>query len=188
MTFELPNEDRAIYVTFDDGPHPEITPWVLEELAKRGAKATFFLIGRNADKYPHIVDQLRSEGHGIGNHTQNHPSGWKTKDTQYLRDVSEGNQRLKSNLFRPPYGQINRSQSRALRSSYHIIMWSDLSADFDTSHTVDDCVRFATQKVKAGSIIVFHDSEKAWPRLKEALPRCLDYYQKHDFLMKTIPC
>lgn len=185
--FDLPNEQDTIYLTFDDGPHPEITPWVLDQLKSFEASATFFLIGENVQKHPELLDRIVKEGHAIGNHSYSHPSGWKTSDTTYFEDVKRGHELTQSNLFRPPYGRITRSQAQHLREMYTIIMWSDLSADFDTSYDSATCVEFATRKVKPGSIIVFHDSEKAWPRLKDALPKCLEFYRSQGFQMHQLP-
>jgi peptidoglycan/xylan/chitin deacetylase (PgdA/CDA1 family) len=186
LCFDIPNENNQIYLTFDDGPHPEITLWTLDLLEKFEAKATFFLIGENAIRYPEILVRIKNEGHAIGNHTMKHISGWKTSNRDYLDQVHDCNSLIKSDLFRPPYGQITHSQSVELKDDYKIIMWSDLSADFDPKVSVDECFHHATHKVKTGSIIVFHDSEKAWPRLEKALPRCLEYYKGQSFNMSPI--
>lgn len=186
LCFDIPNNTNAIYLTFDDGPHPEITPWVLEQLKKFEAKATFFLIGENVLKHPSLVNQIIQDGHAIGNHTMNHISGWKTSNGNYYQQVTDCNRVVKSSLFRPPFGQITHSQSIHLKNTFKLVIWSDLSADFDTKKTSDDCVKYATQKVKSGSIVVFHDSEKAWPRLENALPECLAYYREKGFRMSSI--
>lgn len=187
LTFDLPNDENKIYLTFDDGPHAEITPWVLDQLDLYQAKATFFLIGKQIEAHPELVNEHLKRGHSIGNHTQSHLSGWKTKLDKYLKDVTDCQQQLDSRLFRPPYGEISREQAKALKHSHEIILWSSLSADFDQNYSADDCFRFATEKVRSGSIIVFHDSEKAWPRLKDCLPDCLSHYQKMGFKMEAIP-
>lgn len=186
LCFDIPNDHREIYITFDDGPHPDITPWVLDQLKNFTAKATFFLIGENAERHPSLVNRILAEGHAIGNHTMNHVSGWKTKDAQYFRQIDECNKILGSKLFRPPYGQITHGQSIFLNQKFKIVMWSDLSADFDSKKTEEDCYKYATHKVKSGSVIVFHDSIKAWPRLDKALPRALSYYQEKGFKMSPI--
>lgn len=187
LVFDIPNDRDAIYVTFDDGPHPEISPEVLRLLDRFGAKATFFLIGQNAEKHPGIVQDILDKGHSIGLHGYAHLSGWKTKNALYFADVHRGRQHVDSSLFRPPYGEISFSQSKVLKKSFRIVMWSDLSADWDDSYSVDDCFRFATEKVKPGSIIVFHDSEKARPRMLEALERALEFYVKKGFVLEPIP-
>lgn len=186
LIFNIKNQDNAIYITFDDGPHPEITPWVCEQLGRFNAKATFFLVGENAETYPSIALELLNAGHAIGNHSYHHLSGWKTENERYFDDIVHCNQIVESALFRPPYGQITRSQAKYLSHDYKIIMWSDLSADFDQKYAPEECFKFATRKVQAGSIIVFHDSEKAWPRLKKAFPKCLEHYANLGFEMKAI--
>lgn len=186
LCFELPNNRDEIYLTFDDGPHPEITPWVLDTLKAFDAKATFFLIGKQALAYPDVVEKILAEGHAIGNHTQSHVSGWKSTNADYLNEIAECSSIVDSNLFRPPYGQLTYSQSMKIKSDYTIIMWSDLSADFDERYTSNQCVSYATKKVKPGSIIVFHDSDRAWPRLEQALPACLSFYQDNGYKMRAI--
>lgn len=186
LVFNIKNPEKAIYITFDDGPHPEITPWVMEQLARFDAKATFFLVGENAETYPSIAIDLINAGHAVGNHSYHHLSGWKTENALYFENIDRCRQIVESNLFRPPYGQITRSQAKFLKQDYKIIMWSDLSADFDPKYSPEDCFKFATRKVELGSIIVFHDSEKAWPRLEKAFPMCLEYYAKQGFKMLAI--
>jgi peptidoglycan-N-acetylglucosamine deacetylase len=186
LTFNLPNDQNEIYLTFDDGPHPTITPWVLEELAKVEAKATFFLIGKNAEEHPDVVARIIEEGHSIGNHTYEHKSGWKTDDSDYLADVERCSKLVHSKLFRPPYGQISRSQAKTLKDQYRLIQWSDLSADFDPQYSADECFHFVSKKIESGSIVVFHDSPKAWPRLEALLPKCLEFYAHKGFKMKPI--
>lgn len=187
LTFELPNDQQTIYLTFDDGPHPEITPWVMEQLEAIDAKGTFFLLGKHAQAFPAVHQQLINGGHGIGNHGQEHWSGWKTKDADYFENVYKANETLHTRLFRPPYGQITLGQAKALKKDFQIIMWSDLSADFNPKIDPSACFHHATHKVKPGSIIVFHDSEKAWPRLKSCLPKALEYYAQQGFRMAALP-
>lgn len=186
LIFDLPNNSNSIFLTFDDGPHPEITPWVMDQLEHFNARGTFFLIGNNVERYPKLLGEILERGHAIGNHSYSHQSGWKISDKEYLADVEECSKYVESHLYRPPYGEVSRSQSARLVNDYRIIMWSDLSADFDANYSPQQCVGFATKKVKAGSIIVFHDSDKAWSRLERCLPECLEYYTKAGFKMKTI--
>ncbi len=186
LTFDIPNDSNEIYLTFDDGPHPSITPLVLDQLKVYDAKATFFLIGKNAEQHPEIIAQITDEGHSIGNHTYQHISGWKSKNSEYFKDIETCASHVNSKLFRPPYGRITRSQSTHLRNQYRIVMWSDLSADFEEGLSIEHCVHCATNRVKSGSIIVFHDSEKAWPRLEKALPKCLKYYRDQGFSLAPI--
>lgn len=187
LIFDIKNDRKALFLTFDDGPHPKITPWVLDQLNLFNAKGTFFLVGENAEKHPEIVNRILREGHSIGNHTQSHLSGWKTSNEIYYDDVAQCSIKVSSPLFRPPYGQITRGQSKHLKTDYDIIMWSDLSADFDKKYSAADCFKFATNKIKAGAVVVFHDSEKAWPRLEHALPKCLAFYAEQGFKMESIP-
>ena len=186
LVFAIPNDADEVYLTFHDGPHPTITPWILEQLKAFSARATFFLVGQNAERYPAIVKDILDQGHRIGNHTHSHKNGWKTKSADYFEDINRCSEFVDSELFRPPYGRITRSQAIGLKENYRIIMWSDLSADFDSKLSSDDSVKFATRKVKSGSIIVFHDNDKAWPRLEKALPQCLKFYQEQGFLMSAI--
>lgn len=186
LTFNISNANNEIYLTFDDGPHPTITPWVLNQLEAYSARGTFFLVGENAQKYPELVLEIEQRGHRIGNHSQNHLDGWKTPIDSYVQNVEDCSQHVRSSLFRPPYGQITLSEAKKLQADYKLIMWSDLSADFDASVSWERVIHHATHKVESGSIIVFHDSDKAWPRLKEALVPCLEFYQEKGFNMGTI--
>jgi len=184
-------ETKDVYITFDDGPVPEITPWVVEQLKKHNAKATFFCIADNIQKHPNIYKLLQKEGHRIGNHTYNHLKGWNTNKEAYIQNTLKAecflDQNKQSKLFRPPYGRITNSQSKALRSlGYKIIMWDVLSADFDKNLTAKDCIKNVLNNIKNGSIVVFHDSYKAYPRLKEALPKILDELNNRGFIFKTI--
>lgn len=187
LIFDIKNNRNALFLTFDDGPHPVITPLVLDQLDRFNAKATFFLVGENAEKHPEIIKRMLDNGHSIGNHTQSHLSGWKTPNEVYYDNIAQCQVKVKSELFRPPYGQITRGQAKHLKTNYDIIMWSDLSADFDKKYSAADCVKFATSKITAGAVIVFHDSEKAWPRLELALPESLAYYAENGFTMEAIP-
>jgi peptidoglycan/xylan/chitin deacetylase (PgdA/CDA1 family) len=195
--WDLPNTENKIYLTFDDGPTPEITEWVLNQLQKHHAKATFFCIGNNIEKYPEIYNKTIEEGHAIGNHTHNHLNGWKTSTKKYLKNVKSCESsilnpkskicNLKSAIFRPPYGKIKSSQSRKLRQlGYKIIMWDVLSADFDQAITPEQCLENVKSNVKSGSIIVFHDSSKAFQNLEYALPKTLDFLKEKGFVFDVI--
>ena len=180
----------SVYLTFDDGPHPTATPFVLEQLKKYDAKATFFCIGKNVIEYPAIYQQILEEGHAIGNHTHNHLNGWKTSTEKYVENVLEAHKYISSPLFRPPYGRITPFQAKQIKKvipEAQIIMWDILSADFDTAINGEDCVQNVVFKAKAGSIIVFHDSTKAWDRLEYSLPRVLEYFRKQKLSMDKIP-
>jgi len=189
--WSLPANDNEVYLTFDDGPHPTITPWVLDQLRQYNVKATFFCIGNNVEKYPHIVQQVLNEGHSIGNHTYHHLNGWKTDDQKYLDDISKASQIITSNLFRPPYGRIKNSQAKKIQVAMQtndakIIMWDVLSADFDPLFSPQKCLNNVMENVSSGSIIVFHDSEKAFPNLEYVLPKALQSFKEYGFILKSI--
>jgi peptidoglycan/xylan/chitin deacetylase (PgdA/CDA1 family) len=193
-TWDIPNTENKIYLSFDDGPIPEITEWVLEELKKYNAKATFFCIGDNIEKHPELFKKVINEGHAIGNHTFNHLNGWKTTTENYIQNVRLAETAISKfktqdrKLFRPPYGKIKSSQSkRLIQLGYKIIMWDVLSADFDTTITQEQCLKNAISSVKSGSIIVFHDSQKAARNLKYSLPKTLELLSKKGFVFEPIP-
>jgi peptidoglycan/xylan/chitin deacetylase (PgdA/CDA1 family) len=173
----LPNSNNIIYLTFDDGPIPVITEKCLDILAEFNISATFFCVGENAKNHPELVDRIVSEGHAIGNHSQHHLKGWKTKDDDYVENVAECGKFIDSDLFRPPYGKAKRSQLKLLRDDYKIIMWDFLSGDFDPKVTVGEGVENVLSKTEPGSIIVMHDNEKCGEKmleiLKESIPQLL---------------
>lgn len=170
---------KVLYLTFDDGPHPVATPFVLDSLKKYGARATFFCIGKNVEAYAEIYARVLMDGHRVGNHTQDHLDGWKTDDRRYLENVGKAARYVDTNLFRPPYGRVGMLQSVLLRRapfSFKIIMWDVLSADFDTRLSGARCAHNVVQYARSGSIVVFHDSAKAFDRLREALPSVLEHF------------
>jgi len=180
---------RVIYLTFDDGPIPDVTDFVLKTLKSFNAKATFFCIGDNIQKHPDIFGRLKSEGHRIGNHTFNHLKGWKTEDQVYLQNFRQCQELTNTNLFRPPYGRIKKSQISSLRTEFpelQIVMWDVLSGDFDLKLAPQKCYEQVIKHVENGSIIVFHDSLKAFDRLKYALPRALQYFSEQGFRFETL--
>ena len=179
-------EQPAIYLSFDDGPIPEITPWVLEQLAQYNAKATFFCIGNNVAKNPDIYHQILEAGHSVGNHTFNHLNGWKTDTKTYVENTAACAELVKSRLFRPPYGRLRRKQRQLLQSDYQIVLWDVIAGDFDLKLTPEKCLNNILCFSKNGSIIVLHDSKKAWPRLEYVLPRLLKYYAEKGFEFKGI--
>ncbi len=186
-TWQLRKE--AVALTFDDGPHPELTPWVMDQLDAADMKGTFFLIGANAKKYPDIVKEIQTRGHRIGGHTSHHMDLWKTENSLYLDDALETQNLLHTEIFRPPYGHMTRSMSKKLIASPeidHIIMWSLLSGDFDTSLSPKKCLVRVTQNIKLKDIIVFHDSDKAKPRLTYALPAVIELIKKNAWETHTI--
>lgn len=208
QVWSLPNSNHTIYLTFDDGPTPEITEWVLEVLKQNEIKATFFCIGKNIAENPAIFEKVITEKHAIGNHTFNHVNGWKTSTKVYLEEIQECDSKIKlqitnhksqinnnseipksenRQLFRPPYGKITPIQSKKVRQlGYKIIMWDILTADFDTTISPETCFENATKKIRSGSIIVFHDSKKAFENMKYALPKAIEYYKSKGFVFETL--
>ena len=173
LIWDLPAEGK-VYLTFDDGPTPGVTEWILDELAKRGARATFFCLGKNAEQYPDLHDRIIAEGHRVGNHTYSHQKGWEMSLERYVEDVDFGNQFLRTDLFRPPYGRIKPSQARVLSERYHLIMWDIISRDYSQLVSPRKCLRNVTKYLQPGSIVVFHDSLKSYRNMRYALPRVLD--------------
>jgi len=189
--WSIPGNDKILYLTFDDGPHPEATPFVLRELKKYHVLATFFCIGKNVVAYPDIYDQILREGHSVGNHTYNHLNGWKTNNDNYLKDIALASDEINSYLFRPPYGRITSFQAKNLKpvmkgKEPKVIMWDVLSGDFDTACSPQQCLANVLFASVPGSIIVFHDSEKAFSRLEYALPRVLQYFSEKGYLFKSL--
>ncbi len=176
LTWKFSSNERKIYLTFDDGPIPVVTEWVLNTLKKYNAHATFFCIGDNIRKHPDVFKLLVNSSHSVGNHTMNHLNGWKTETEKYISNVGECESYVSSELFRPPYGKIKRSQISLLKSHYRIIMWDVLSKDYDQSLSGEDCLRRIKKNAGNGSIIVFHDSLKAEKRLRFALPATLEHF------------
>jgi peptidoglycan/xylan/chitin deacetylase (PgdA/CDA1 family) len=186
LTWHKSRSAKCIYLTFDDGPIPDVTAFVLETLKTFEAKATFFCIGDNVRKHPDIFQQVISEGHRIGNHTFNHLNGWKTEDQIYLDNVKQCRELVNSNLFRPPYGRGKKSQYSHLKPQYSIIMWDVLSGDFDTDLKPENCLKNVLKHTENGSIIVFHDSIKAFPRLEYTLPRALEIWKKEGYEFRVL--
>lgn len=191
VIWDVSTTSKTVYLTFDDGPTPEITEWTMLQLRMYNVKATFFCVGKNIEAQPLLFEKLLAEGHTVGNHTYNHVNGWKTKDENYLENVEIAarlgldsrykNSKLQ-NLFRPPYGKITFSQARKLRKlGYKIIMWDVLSADFDVSITAEKCLKNITSNLANGSVIVFHDSKKAFRNLEYVLPKTLEFLKTHGY-------
>ena len=182
-------KEKKIYLSFDDGPHPTITPIVLDELKKYNAKASFFCIGKNVVAYPEIYNRIIEEGHTVGNHSHNHLNGWKTKDDIYLNDIATAKKYIDSNLYRPPYGRIKFFQLKQIalaKFNLKTIMWSVLSGDFDVNLTKEKCLQNVIANTKGGSIVVFHDSEKAFDRMSFALPGTLKYFSDKGYEFEKI--
>ena len=182
--------EPAVYLTFDDGPHPEATIFVLEQLKHFDAKATFFCIGKNVAEHQEIYTRILNEGHTVGNHTQNHLDGWKNTRQDYIRNILHAGKQIKSRNFRPPYGRINISQAKRLSNAHHpwkIFMWDVLSGDFDINISSEQCLENVIKNIEPGSIVVFHDSEKAMPRMSYALPKVLAYCREKNWKIKALP-
>jgi peptidoglycan/xylan/chitin deacetylase (PgdA/CDA1 family) len=179
-------ENNVIYLTFDDGPTPESTPWILSFLKKNDVKATFFCVGEQAIKSPYLIKQIVEEGHSIGNHTMHHENGWKTKTGKYLDSITQSAAPIDSHLFRPPYGKIRLSQSKKLRElGYKIIMWTWLSYDFDKAISTDKIIS-KSKKIKGGDILVFHDNVKAQEKIKVVLPCLINAIRERGFIFKML--
>lgn len=191
MEWDIPVKENRLFLTFDDGPHPEATVFVLDELKKHAAKATFFCVGENVLKYPDVYRRILDEGHGVGNHTHNHLNGKKVNDALYLNNIKEASQCIDTVFFRPPFGRMTAFQkknvSKAMRvSKARIIMWDVLSGDFDQKNSADQCLENVIINSKPGSIIVFHDSGKCIKILSEILPKILQHFIEQKFLFEKI--
>lgn len=186
LVWEIPNVEKQVFLTFDDGPHPEVTAEVLEILSSKDVPATFFCVGENVEKYPDTFREIKDHGHQTGNHTFNHLNGWKTETKDYLKNIAKCAEFIDSKLFRPPYGRIKNAQINALKEKYKIIMWSVLSGDFDKNVSREACVKNVMKNTKSGSIIVFHDSIKAKDNVLYALPRVIDGLKENDYTFGLI--
>ena len=189
--WNMPSDEKAIYLTFDDGPHLTATPFVLTQLRQYNALATFFCIGKNVVSHRELYNQIINEGHATGNHTYNHLNGWKTANDAYMKDIALASAVIDSDLFRPPYGRITSFQAKNLKpvmrgKNPRVIMWDVLSADFDINCSPKQCLANVLFSVKPGSIVVFHDSEKAYPRLEYALPRILDHFSDKGYAFRSL--
>lgn len=183
-----------LYLTFDDGPVPEVTPWVLDLLDNYNAKATFFCVGENIQKNPELFKEISTRGHAVGNHTYNHINGWKTTTANYLENVAQCHDQMQTDihpqsakpLMRPPYGRIKRAQIRKLLPEFQIVMWDVLSGDFDQTKNPDECLNASIDASQSGSIVIFHDSVKAQQSLTYILPRFLKHFATEGFAFPTL--
>ena len=185
-TWNVKTDEKVIYLTFDDGPIPEVTPWVLEMLEKYDAKATFFCVGDNVEKHPSIFEQVLDAGHAVGNHTYNHLNGWETDILPYFHNVRNCARLVQSSLFRPPYGKLTPKQTQFLARHYRIVMWDVLSGDFDQTISKDECLNNVLLSARRGSVVVFHDSLKAESRMKYALPRVLEHFSAKGYRFESL--
>lgn len=208
LTWHKSRSEKTVYLTFDDGPIPNVTDFVLNTLKSFGAKATFFCIGDNIVKHPELFERLKNEGHAIGNHTFNHLKGWKTDDKTYVDNFLKCQALTQTHLFRPPYGRIKKSQIRKIQSEVQswdpevylsknpesathnsklaIVMWDVLSGDFDTTLSPEKCYQNVIDNTRNGAIIVFHDSLKAFDRLQFALPKTIQYLSEKGYQFGTL--
>lgn len=185
--WRVPTREKILYLTFDDGPVPGVTTAALSVLKQFGAKATFFCVGANVEKYPELYAQLRAEGHSAGNHSYSHLNGWKTDTRLYLDDVARCAAVFPSGLFRPPYGRMKPSQSQRLRQDgYRIVMWDVLSGDYDRSISPEHCLQNVLPHAREGSVIVFHDSEKAKENMLYALPKVLEHFAEQGYRFEAL--
>lgn len=193
LVWSFNTSEKVLYLTFDDGPTPEITPFILKTLKKYNAQATFFCVGENIEKHPSIFQELLNENHSVGNHTYNHLKGWKTNNRFYIENTDRAQQTIEKTvnqskkLFRPPYGKIGFVQSKYLqRKGYKIIMWDVLSGDFDPAISKEQVLRNVLENTVNGSIIVFHDHQKAFKNLEFVLPKLLEHFSKNNFRFESI--
>jgi peptidoglycan/xylan/chitin deacetylase (PgdA/CDA1 family) len=177
---------RVVYLTFDDGPVPEVTPWVLDTLDHYGVKATFFMVGDNVVRNPQLFDEIKRRGHGYGNHTMNHLQGMKTTLADYIHNIDQANELIDSSLFRPPHGLMKWSQARAIKERYNIIMYDLVTRDYSRQMNGEEVLANVRRYVRNGSIIVFHDSLKAEKNLRYALPRAIEWLKEQGYEFETI--
>ncbi len=184
--FHEPKHRHAVYLTFDDGPIPDVTPWVLDVLDRYGIKATFFMVGDNVRRYPELYEEVRRRGHRVGNHTMHHVQGLRLPRRSYLRDVAEARQYIDSDLFRPPHGWLRPRQTWALHEQFRIVMFDVVTRDYSKRLNADQVVDNVKRYVRDGSVVVFHDSLKSWPRLETALPRALDWLVSEGYEFRLL--
>ena len=180
-------KEKSIYLTFDDGPNPEITEYLLDLLASYNAEATFFCIGKNVQKHPELFEKIKTAGHSVGNHSMTHPNGWWSFNKGYYEDVEQANKLIQSNLYRPPYGRVGLSQFRHLKKQgYQIYFWSVVSYDFDPGLRAKKLIKKMKRLTFPGAIFVFHDNPKALSVLKSELPLLMEFWQSKDYTFKKV--
>lgn len=179
-------DEKAIYLTFDDGPNPKVTPRVLDILDEYGVKAIFFCVGENVLKYPEIFNEVKTRGHAVGNHTYNHLKGFENSVDDYVGNVRKADKYIQSTLFRPPHGRISLRQVKALKDDYQIIMWDLITYDYDAKISPDEILSEVKRKSRNGSIVIFHDSLKAEKNVLAALPECLTFWKQEGYEFKLI--
>lgn len=186
LTWHFTGKDNELFLTFDDGPTPEITPWVLAALKEFNARATFFCIGKNVKKHSDLYNQILNEGHSVGNHSYSHIKGWRSSNQKYVESVQKAAQVIDSNLFRPPFGKIRPQQIGQLKQDFKIIMWDVFSRDYDSKLDKEKCLKNVLDFSESGSIIVFHDTLKAERNLKYVLPKVLKHFSEQGFVFNPI--
>ena len=184
--WRITKKKKCVYLTFDDGPIPEVTPWVLDTLDHYGVKATFFMVGDNVARNPQLFDEIKRRGHGYGNHTMNHLQGMKTTLADYIHNIDQANELIDSSLFRPPHGLMKWSQARAIKERYNIIMYDLVTRDYSRQMNGEEVLANVRRYVRNGSIIVFHDSLKAEKNLRYALPRAIEWLKEQGYEFETI--
>ena len=186
LTWHFAGKEKELFLTFDDGPTPEITPWVLSVLKEYDAKATFFCIGKNVKKHPDLYNRILEEGHSVGNHSHTHPRGWLVRNNKYYDDIDKAAEFIVSDLFRPPYGKIGPFQIPKLKKDFKIVMWDVLSRDYDKKLSGERCLKNVMDYAESGSIIVFHDTKKAEKNIKYALPNVLKEFTNQGYTFNSI--
>jgi peptidoglycan/xylan/chitin deacetylase (PgdA/CDA1 family) len=181
LIWHVKTSNKTVYITFDDGPIPDLTDEILEILEKYNAKATFFCVGENVKRYRDIYNMIIEKGHSTGNHTHRHMKGWSTNYSDYMDDIREAGKFIDSGLFRPPYGLMTYKQAKSLVKEFRVVMWSVLTRDFDPTVSEEECLKTAMEGVKPGSIIVFHDNLKAREKVLYALPRLLEHLEREGY-------
>ena len=186
FTWRIPTTEKVLYLTFDDGPIPEVTPWVLEQLEAFNAKATFFCVGENIKKHPEVFKQVVDQGHAVGNHSYNHLNGWATDNIPYFHNIRHCANQVRTVLFRPPYGRLKPKQAQFLARHYRIVMWDVLSGDFDPNISKEQCLSNVVNNARPGSIVVFHDSLKTEGKLSFVLPKVLEHFASLGYTFESL--
>ena len=186
FTWKIPTNEKVLYLTFDDGPIPEVTPWVLDQLEQYQAHATFFCVGDNIRKHEDVYEMVLEKGHSVGNHTFNHLNGWSSDNISYFHNIRHCAKLTNSVLFRPPYGKLKPKQIQFIQRHYRIIMWDVLSGDFDQNISAETCLNNVINNAQSGSIVVFHDSLKAQSKLEYVLPRTLEHFSNLGFTFECL--
>ncbi|MGM0496510.1 MAG: polysaccharide deacetylase family protein [Bacteroidota bacterium] len=187
LVWNFKGEEKKIYLTFDDGPTEDLTDWILETLERYHAKATFFCLGKNVERFKDQYQKILNSGHAVGNHSFSHLKGWSTKNKKYFRDIEKAGELINSDLFRPPHGKIRLSQIKHLKADYKIVLWDVLSKDYNTNISPEKIIQRVIRLSRPGSVVVFHDSKQAEKNLKQVLPVILEYYQNRGCTFSSIP-